>query len=346
MRILQEGRSEYLKVDPDGYRAFVRDHKPHQMVSKLMTHKEAVEKFVRDGDYLAYDCNYFMRGPDVAASRNYPAKEAPAMGVRQVYLCRLRADGRVRVRRPLDIGFIGFGPWISRAVREKKCTIYEYSNAIMTLRLKAGAMGLPFLPARSFGGTDGFKHSGCKLVEDPYTKQPIMLVPALNPDVSIVHVNQSDEYGNARVFGTGITHQECALASKRVILQAEEIVSTDEIRRDPGRTSIPHFAVDAVVHAPYGGVSGNGTGLLRFRSRRRGRGDGGDVRRRFPGLFRQARLLGGFARGVSGEGRRRRASSPRSAAVRPSARGTAYEHACRQFQRTRARDLPGRAPDR
>ncbi len=256
MRILQEGRGDYFKVDPDGYRAFVRDNKPHQMVSKLMTHKEAVEKFVRDGDYLAYDCNYFMRGPDSLLREIIRQKK------QRLWVCgkftyvatALLVESGCADR--VDIGFIGFGPWISRAVREKRCTIYEYSNAIMTLRLKAGAMGLPFLPARSFGGTDGFKHSGCKLIEDPYTKQPILLVPALNPDVSIVHVNQSDEYGNARVFGTGITHQECALASKRVILQAEEIVSTDEIRRDPGRTSIPHFSVDAVVHAPYGGYPG------------------------------------------------------------------------------------------
>ncbi len=83
-----------------------------------------------------------------------------------------------------------------------------------------------------------------------------MLVPALNPDVSVIHVHQSDEYGNARVFGTGIAHQECALSSRRVILSAEEIVSTDEIRRDPARTSIPHFAVDAVVHAPFGAYPG------------------------------------------------------------------------------------------
>ena len=63
MRVLKEGKADYLKVDPDGYRAAVRDNKPHQMVSKLMTHKEAIERFVRDGDYLAYDCNYFQRGP-------------------------------------------------------------------------------------------------------------------------------------------------------------------------------------------------------------------------------------------------------------------------------------------
>ena len=63
MRILEEGKADYFKVDPDGYRAFVRDNKPHLMAPKLITHAEAVEKFVHDGDYLAYDCNYFQRGP-------------------------------------------------------------------------------------------------------------------------------------------------------------------------------------------------------------------------------------------------------------------------------------------
>jgi glutaconate CoA-transferase, subunit A len=256
MRILEEGKADFLKVDPDGYRAYVRDSKPHQMVSKLMTEKEAVERFVQDGNYLAYDCNYFQRGPsslirEVIRQRK---KNLWLCGKFTYVACALLVEGGCADR--IDIGFIGFGPWISRAVREKKLTIYEYSNAIVTLRLKAGAMGLPFLPARSFGGTEGFERSGCKVVEDPYTGKPVLLAPALNPDVSLIHVHQADEYGNARVFGTGIAHQECALASKRVIVSAEEIVATDELRRDPVRTSIPHFAVDAVVHAPFGAYPG------------------------------------------------------------------------------------------
>ena len=135
--------------------------------------------------------------------------------------------------------------------------MYEYSNVVMTLRLQAGAMGLPFLPTRSFAGTDGFDYSGAKLVEDPYTGKPITLVPALNPDVAMIHAQQADVYGNARVFGTGIAHEESALASKKVIISAEEIIDTAEIRRDPGRTSIPYYAVDAVVHAPFGAWPGN-----------------------------------------------------------------------------------------
>jgi hypothetical protein len=118
-------------------------------------------------------------------------------------------------------------------------------------------MGLPFLPVRSFAGTDGFDYSGAKLVEDPFTGNPITVVPALNPDVALIHAQQADVFGNARVFGTGIAHGECALASKKVIVSAEEIIDTEEIRRDPGRTSIPYYAVDAVVQAPFGAWPGN-----------------------------------------------------------------------------------------
>ena len=147
------------------------------MVSKLMTHKEAVERFVRDGDYLAYDCNYFQRGPSslIREIIRQRKKKLWLCGKFTYVACALLVEAGCADR--IDIGFIGFGPWIARAVREKKCTIYEYSNALMTLRLKAGAMGVPFLPARSFGGTDGFQHSGCKIVEDPFTGKPVLLAP-------------------------------------------------------------------------------------------------------------------------------------------------------------------------
>jgi hypothetical protein len=109
---------------------------------------------------------------------------------------------------------------------------------------------------RSFGGTDGFEYSGAKLIEDPYTGQPITLVPALNPDVALIHAHQADVYGNTRIFGTGISHQESAYASKKVIVSCEEIIDTEEIKRDPARTTIPYYAVDAVVHTPFGAYPG------------------------------------------------------------------------------------------
>jgi len=257
MQILAEGKAPYLPVDPDGFRAYVRDHKQRALVPKLMSARDAVARYVADGDYLAYDCNYFQRGPSALI------REVIRQRKRDLWLCGkftyvdvgLLAGAGCASR--VDCGFFWPGATIDNAVKAGTLEVYEYSNVVMTLRLQAGAMGLPFLPVRSFGGTDGFEHSGCKLVEDPYTGKPITLVPALNPDVALIHVQQADQYGNARVFGTGIAHQECALASKKVILSAEEIIDTEEIRRDPGRTSIPYYCVDAVVRAPFGAWPGN-----------------------------------------------------------------------------------------
>jgi acyl CoA:acetate/3-ketoacid CoA transferase alpha subunit len=257
MRVLAEGKADYLAVDPDGFSAYVRDHKQRALTPKLMSAREAVARFVADGDYFVYDCNYFQRGPSTLL------REVIRQQKRDLWLCGkfTYVDVGLLVgagcASKVDCGFFWPGATLDNAVRDGRLEVYEYSNVVMTLRLQAGAMGLPFLPVRSFGGTDGFDFSGAKLVEDPFTGKPITLVPALNPDVAIIHVQQADVYGNARVFGTGIAHEESAMASKKVIVSAEEIVDTEEIRRDPGRTSIPYYVVDAVVHAPFGAWPGN-----------------------------------------------------------------------------------------
>lgn len=260
LKVLDEGIAEYHPVDPDGFREWVRDHKSRALVSKLMSEQEAVAKFVEDGDYLVYDCNYLQRGPASLI------REIIRQGKKDLWLCGkftwvdVALLGEAGCASKVDCGFFLFGQTIDRLVNEGKVRVYEYSNAVLTMRLHAGAMGLPFIPVRSFGGTDGFRYSGAKLVEDPFTGKPITLLPALNPDVAIIHVQQADIYGNARVFGTGIAHVESAMASRKVIISAEEIVDTEEIRRDPGRTCIPYYVVDAVVEAPFGAYPGECAG--------------------------------------------------------------------------------------
>lgn len=255
-RILAEGKGDFLKVDPDGYREYVRDHKNRAMVSKLMSEQEAVQKFVADGDYMVYECNYLQRGPSALIREVIRQQKKDLwLGAKFTWVAAALMVGAGCVSK-LDVGFFLFGPVVEQAIREGKVKAYEYSNVVMTNRIMAGAMGLPFLPVRSFGGTDGFDHSGAKLITDPYTGEPITIVPALNPDVALIHVHQADVYGNARIFGTGISHTESAFASKKVIISAEEIVDTNEIKRDPGRTTIPYYAVDAVVHLPFGAYPG------------------------------------------------------------------------------------------
>ncbi|MEK7378597.1 MAG: CoA-transferase, partial [Candidatus Binatota bacterium] len=86
----------------------------------------------------------------------------------------------------------------------------------------------------------------------PFTGDKLALVPALNPDVAIIHVQKADPYGNARITGFPFMDKDIALAADRVILTTEQIIDNSEIRRTPDRTDIPFFCVDAVVEAPYG----------------------------------------------------------------------------------------------
>jgi acyl CoA:acetate/3-ketoacid CoA transferase alpha subunit len=257
LRVLAGGKAEYLAVDPDGFRAYVRDHKQRALTPRLMSARDAVRRFVADGDYLVYDCNYFQRGPSTLIREVIRQQKSDLWLCGKFTYVDIGLLAGAGCASKADCGFFWPGATIDNAVRDGRLQVFEYSNVVMTLRLQAGAMGLPFLPVRSFGGTDGFEYSGAKLVEDPFTGKPITVVPAINPDVALIHVHQADVYGNARVFGTGIAHQESALASKKVIISAEEIVDTEEIRRDPGRTSIPYYAVDAVVQAPFGAWPGN-----------------------------------------------------------------------------------------
>jgi acyl CoA:acetate/3-ketoacid CoA transferase alpha subunit len=162
----------------------------------------------------------------------------------------------------LDITYIGLEVYgtsncLRREVesgRIKRCV--EWSNASIAWRFKAAAMGVPFLPVRSMLGTDTMRYSAAKVVECPFTGQPVCLVPALILDVGLIHVHRADMYGNAQIDGITGFSVELARASKTLIISAEEIVETEEFRRWPDRTIIPYYLVDAVVNAPFGSHPG------------------------------------------------------------------------------------------
>jgi glutaconate CoA-transferase subunit A len=121
------------------------------------------------------------------------------------------------------------------------------------MRFKAGAMGVPFMPIRSMLGSDVLKQRPeAKEIECPFTGEKILLVPALNPDVALIHVQRCDAYGNAQIDGLQFMDIDLAMAANKVILTTERIVLNDQIRRAPDQTKIPFFAVDAVVEVPFG----------------------------------------------------------------------------------------------
>ncbi|HZY12085.1 MAG TPA: CoA-transferase [Beijerinckiaceae bacterium] len=129
----------------------------------------------------------------------------------------------------------------------------EWSHMAVGMRFRAGAMGVPFMPIRSMLGSDVLKQRPeAKEIDCPFTGEKLLLVPALNPEVALIHVQRCDAYGNAQIDGLQFMDIDLAIAANRVILTTERIVSNDQIRRAPDQTKIPFFCVDAVVEVPYG----------------------------------------------------------------------------------------------
>ena len=125
LKVIAEGKGDYLKVDPDGYREYVRDHKNRAMESRLMSEKEAIEKYVSDGDYLVYECNYLQRGPSSLIRELIRQKKKDLwLAAKFTWVTAALLVGAGCVSK-LDVGFFLFGPVDEEAVRSGKVKAYE-----------------------------------------------------------------------------------------------------------------------------------------------------------------------------------------------------------------------------
>ena len=131
--------------------------------------------------------------------------------------------------------------------------IVDHSNFTISLGLTAGALGVPYLPARTLLGSDLARDGGpFKHGSSPFGGERLLYVPAIVPDVTILHVQRASEDGGCHAWGNLGVSAEAALAGKRVILVAEEIVDRAVITSDPNRVLVPPHRVTAVVHEPGG----------------------------------------------------------------------------------------------
>jgi glutaconate CoA-transferase subunit A len=228
---------------------------------KVMTLEEAAA-LVSDGDHVAFGGCTLSRTPmamiwalirarkqGLTVSRSITSTEGDL-----VYASGL---GRKIVTSWFSQGIV----WgISKVMRhhvEKGLAEYdEWSHMAIGMRYRAGAMGIPFMPVRSMIGSDVARIRGdeVKPMVCPFTGEGVMAVPALNPDVALIHVQRADAYGNAQLDGLQFMDIDIAMAANKVILTTERIVSNDQIRRAPDHTRIPFFTVEAVVEVPYGSV--------------------------------------------------------------------------------------------
>jgi len=232
---------------------------PTLPVSKLLTLSEAISRFVHDGRSLAMGLSLESLIPFAAAHEiiRQNKRNLTLIGpISDILFDQLIGAGCVSRLRAAWVGNVITGSCYNfrRGIEAGQLAIEDHSNLTVAMGLKAGAMGVSFMPVRTALGSDLFRtNAGLKTIACPFTGDRLTAVAAIAPDVAIVHVQKSDESGNAHAWGNlGVTREAC-LASRHVILTAEEIVPADIISRDPNRVVTPGFRVSAVVHWPWGG---------------------------------------------------------------------------------------------
>jgi len=231
---------------------------------KVMTLKEAVGRFVRDGATVG------LGGQNIGRCAMAAAHEIVRQGPRNltVYGCNLSISmdllvgaGLVRRCESGTGNLERFGTTFCwrRGIEQGALEMEDYSHLAMVSRFLAGEMGVPFMPVKSLLGSDiltyssgaGFKKF--EIIENPWNRgEPVVLVPAATPDVSVIHVQKADPLGNVIIEGFSTHEPEMVRASRHAIVTCEELVDTDEIRRDPERTTVAYPHVSAVVHQPWG----------------------------------------------------------------------------------------------
>jgi glutaconate CoA-transferase subunit A len=225
---------------------------------KLVT-LDDVASFVRDGDMVGIGGSTMSRTPMAliwALIRAGRRKMTCARSITSSDGDLLFASGACEriVTSWFSQGILwGISKVMRHHVETGKAQFEEWSHLAMGMRLRAGAMGVPFMPIRPMLGSDVRKERPeAREMDCPFTGEKLLLVPALNPDVALIHVQRCDTYGNAQIDGLQFIDIDLAMAANKVILSTERVVSNDQIRRSPDQTKIPFFTVDAIVEVPFG----------------------------------------------------------------------------------------------
>ncbi len=225
-------------------------------MTKVMTLNEAITRFVHDGN-VVYAAGFthlipFAAGHEII--RQSKKDLTLARATPDLIYDQMVAAGCARKIIFSYSGNPGVGSLriIRQEMEAGRLQYEEYSHFAMITRVTAGAMGLPFLPMRPTGSEDLAKaNPQYRTITCPYTHADLVTVPALKPDVAIIHAQRADANGNAQIWGIIGEQKEVAFASRNVILTVEEIVDESIIRSDPNRTIIPDLVVSAVCHIPH-----------------------------------------------------------------------------------------------
>ena len=232
--------------------------------NKVMTANEAIKRFVHDGATVG------MGGQSIGRCAMALTHEIIRQNIKNLTLvgCNLSMSmdmlvgSGLAVRTECGTGNLErFGTAFQwrQAIEQGRIQVEDYSHLAMASRFLAGSLGLPFMPSKSLLGTDILnqqiknENMPFQIIQNPWDiDEQVVLVPASKPDVSIVHVQKADAMGNVIIQGFTTQEPEMVKASSSVIVSCEELISSDEVRKYPDRTTVPYLFVDAVVVQPWG----------------------------------------------------------------------------------------------
>jgi glutaconate CoA-transferase, subunit A len=230
-------------------------------MTKLMTMRDAIAQFVPNGSSVVMSAALeslipFAAGHEIIRQQ---IRDLTLVGpISDILFDQLIGAGCAKKIVAAWVGNVsaGLGHNYRRAQEQgipHRLEVWDHSNFTIALALLAGGLGAPYIPTYSLLGSDLPKtNPSLKEVASPFGDEKTLLVPALRPDIAILHVQRSDADGNAHAWGNLGISEEAALASERVIIVAEEIVPREVIVGDPNRVLAPSFKVCAVVHEPGG----------------------------------------------------------------------------------------------
>ena len=241
-------------------------------IDKRRSMRDAIAEHVHDGDTIALGLALESGIPFAATHEliRQRRRDLTLIGpISDMAFDQLIGAGCVRRVVAAWVGNVagGSGYCFRRAVEDgipHAIEMEDHSNFTVGLALKAGAMGVPYLPTLTGFGSDIVRdHPRIRTIADPFGGEPLHAVGALRPDVAIIHVQRADRAGNAHLWGNLGLVEEAAYAARRTIISCEEIVDEAVIHSDPNRTVIPGLLVTAVVEEPGGSLPSSIQGYWR-----------------------------------------------------------------------------------
>ncbi|MXY26218.1 MAG: CoA transferase subunit A [Acidobacteria bacterium] len=219
---------------------------------------------IPDGAALALGGSFLHRGPFALVRELIRQgrksleiiKQSPGYDID--ILCRAGAVARARAGIVAMEGHLGLAPAYRRAVERQEIELEEHACMTLTAGLRAAAYGVPFQPVGGVHGSDLPALNRWASVPDPYgSGKDVWVIPAIQPDISVIHVNEANALGDARVYGTFHWDRVLSRAAKRVFLVAESLAPVESFQERPELTLIPGFLVEAVAVVPRGAWPGS-----------------------------------------------------------------------------------------